>query len=189
MAITTVNAFYQGTSSGADSSTSTYPSPTVSGEILAAMTSGFASQELTGFCLPVLDGSTNTFTVNWIDGSFTLPYVPSIAFISRTDPPAWQANTIYPLGAIVLGTGHVQQVSAVSPGTQGFTAAVTPPVWKTDGTTVVDGHLTWKDLGAVAATTVFPVAVTAITTTSALISLDVNGTSTQVPVINFRISR
>ena len=189
MAITTVNAFYAGTSSGANSSTSTYPTPTVTGEILASQVSGFGSQSLEGFCLPILDGSTATFTLNWIDGTAVLPYVPSIVFTSRTDPPAWQANTIYPLGAIVLGSGHVQQVSAVSPGTQGFTAASVAPTWKTDGTSVVDGHLTWTDKGAVAATTVYPVTVTAITTTSALITLAANGSSTNVPVINFRISR
>jgi hypothetical protein len=188
MAITTVNSFYQGTSSGANSSTSSYSSPTVSSEIMSSVASGFASQELTGFCVPILDGAATTFTLNWIDGTFVLPYVPSFVFTARTDPPAWQASTIYPLGAIVLGLGHVQQVSAVSPGTQGFTAAVAP-TFSTVGGTVIDGHLTWKDLGAIAATTVFPQAVTAITTTSALITLNAAGAASAVPVINFRISR
>ena len=188
MAITTVNAFYQGTSSGADSSTSSYPSPTVSGEILASVSSGFASQELNGFCLPILDGSSTNFTVNWIDGTLTLAYVPSLIQALRVDPPAWQASTIYPKNAIVLGSGHVQQVSAVSPGTQGFTAS-SAPTWSTSGGTVVDGHLTWTDLGAIAAATVGVTSVTAITTTSALVTISAAGTSTQVATVAFRLLR
>lgn len=188
MSISTVNAFYQGTSSGADGATSVLSVPTLTGQVLASQISGYGSQALEGFCLPVLDGSTATFTVNWIDGTNVLSFVPSMAFGFRTDPPAWQASTIYPKGAIVLGSGHVQQVSAVSPGTQGKTAG-SAPTWSTSGGTVVDGTLTWTDLGAIAAGTVAVSSITAITTTSALVTLSANGTSTQVPVVSFRIVR
>jgi len=187
MAITTVNAFYQGTSGGGGG-TSVQSVPTVTGEVLATTQGGISYGNLDGFCLPVLDGSSTNFTLNWIDGTAVLPFPPSGVFAFRNDPPAWVANQIYPLGAIVLGSGHVQQVSAVSPGTQGKTAAVAP-TWKTDGTTVVDGTLTWKDLGAIAAATVAASSVTAITATSALITISGAGTSTQVPVISFRIVR
>ena len=187
MAITTVNAFYQGTSGGGGG-TSVASVPTVTGEILASTQGGISYGNIDGFCLPILDGAATTFTLNWIDGTATLPFPPSGVFAFRNDPPAWVASQIYPLGAIVLGTGHVQQVSAVSPGTQGKTAS-SAPTWKTDGTSVVDGHLTWTDLGAIAVGTVAASSVTAITATSALVTISGAGTSTQVPVISFRIVR
>jgi hypothetical protein len=187
MAITTVNAFYQGISGGGVG-TSVASVPTVTGQILASQISGDASLDLEGFCLPVLDGAATTFTLNWIDGTNTLPFPPSLALGFRTDPPAWVASQIYPLGAIVLGLGHVQQVSAVSPGTQGKTAAIVP-TFSTAGSTVVDGTLTWKDLGAIAVGTVGVTSITAITSTSALVTISAVGSATNVAVVTFRIIR
>jgi hypothetical protein len=184
MAITTVNAFYQG-QGAAGGGTSAQVLPTVSGEVFAQAYGGLASGDLEGFCLPILDGSVTTFTLNWIDGTQTLLYPPSGLFMFRTDPPAWTASTQYPIGAIALGSGHVQQVTIAG---KSFTAA---PTWTTNGTTVTESGstLTWKDLGAIALSTITPVSATAITNVSSTITISAAGTSTQIPVLNFRIIR
>ena len=184
MSITAVNMFYQSATSAGVGGTSTGVYPTVSGEVFAALGAGPLTGDLAGFCLPVLDGSATTFTVNWIDGTLTLLYPPSSVFLSRTDPPAWTASTQYPLNAIVLGTGHVQQVTTAG---KSSTAA---PTWKTDGTSVTETNgPTWKDLGAIALSTITPVSTTAITNAVATITISAAGTSTQIPVIGIRIIR
>jgi hypothetical protein len=187
MSISAVNAFYQGMGAqgGGASSVAVYPQFT--GEILANYMSGPAAQDLEGFCLPILDGSSTTFTLNWIDGTQTLPYPPSGVFSYRTDPPAWTASTVYPLNAIVLGSGHVQQ--ATTAGKTGTSA----PTWSTSGGTVSDGTgaqaVVWTDLGAIALSTIASISFTAITNIHATVTISAAGTSTQIPVINFRLVR
>lgn len=183
MSITAVNAFYQG--AGANLGGGNNAAPTVSGEILAVpgLTAGQAS-DLQGFCLPVLDGSATTFTLNWIDGTLTLLYPPSAVFAYKTSAPAWTASTYYPLNAIVLGSAHIQQVTAAGK------SSTSAPSWKTDGTSVTEtSGPTWKDLGAEALSTIAAVATTAITNTGCTVTLSAAGTSTQVPVVAFRIMR
>lgn len=178
MSISTVNAFYKGTSAGGGDNSQF---PTVTGEILAGAA---GSGDLFGFALPVLDGSATTFTLNFIDGTAKLAQAPAGILLSRNDPPAWKAATQYPKNAIVLGTGHVQQA------TTGGTSAAAAPTWKTDGTSVTEtAGPTWKDLGAIALSTIQPVSAITITDVSALITLSAAGTSTQVPVVTFHIVR
>lgn len=183
MAITTVNAFWQGMGA-AEGGSSSIVVPTVTGQIFAmGGAAGPMAADLEGFCLPILDGSVTTFTLNWIDGTQTLLYPPSGAFMFRTDPPAWTASTQYPLNAIALGSGHVQQVTVAGK------TSTSAPSWSTSGGTVVDGSVTWKDLGAIALSTIATISMTAITNVSATITLSAAGTSTQIPVVNFRLVR
>jgi hypothetical protein len=184
MAIPAVNAFYQGQGAGGGG-TSAQVLPTVSGEVFAQAYGGLASGDIEGFCLPVLDGAATTFTLNWIDGTATLLFPPSGLFMFRTDPPAWTASTQYPIGAIVLGTGHVQQPTVAGK------SASSAPTFTTNGTTVTEtgSTLVWKDLGAIALSTITPVSATAITNLGATITISAVGTSTNVPVLNFRIVR
>lgn len=171
MAISTVNAFYQGLG------------PTVTNEVLANYNSSPGAYELTGYCLPILDGSATTFTVNWIDGTATLPDAPKGILLSRNDPPAWKASTAVTVGQIALGSGHVQKVT-----TAGVTST-SAPTWSTAGSTVTDGSAVWTDLGAIALSTITPVSAITITNVSALITISAAGTSTQIPVITFKLIR
>ena len=183
MAITTVNAFYG--VGAAEGGTSTIVAPAFSGQILAALAGGPMSSDLEGFCLPVHDaGASTSYTLNWIDGTQTLLYPPSNVIMFRNDPPAWTASTQYPVNAIVLGSGHVQQVTVAGK------SSTSAPSWSTSGGTVVDGSITWKDLGAInPAGTGYPISVTAITNVSATVTLASAGTSTDVSVHAFRIIR
>lgn len=182
MSISAVNMFYGVGAALGGASDNTGPS--VTGEILADIRGGASAQELVGFVLPILDGSATTFTANWIDGTATLPYPPSGAFAFRTDPPAWTASTVYQKNAIVLGSGHVQQVTTA--GKSGTVA----PTWKTDGTSVTEtAGPTWKDLGAIALSTISATSITAITNIGATVTLSAAGTSTQIPVIFIRLVR
>ena len=183
MAITTVNAFYH-PAVAAGGGTSAAVVPAFTGQIFAnSGMAGVDASDLEGFCLPVLDGSVTTFTLNWIDGTQTLLYPPSGVLSYRTDLPAWTASTTYPLNAIVLGSAHVQQVTVAGK------SSTSAPSWSTSGGTVVDGSVTWKDLGATALTTITSVSFTAITNVSATVTISAAGTSTQIPVIWFRLIR
>jgi hypothetical protein len=147
-----------------------------------------------GFFVVTLNGTGPAGTVNWIDGTQTLEYPPTGILMARHDPPAFTASSAttappypnplavyYPVGYVVLGSGHVQQVTVA--GVVGTSA----PSWSTSGGTVVSGSATFKDLGAIDAGPVYPIALTAITSTSATLTLSGNGTNTQVAVISFRI--
>lgn len=57
---------------------------------------------------------------------------------------AWQPNTQYSFGSIIISASHAQQVTAVT-GT-GYSGGVTP-AFSISGGSVVDGGLTWTDLG------------------------------------------
>lgn len=182
MSITAVNAFYQGNGAALGGSNSN--SPTVSGEVLAIQgLSAGAAGDLQGFCLPVLDGSSTTFSLQWIDGTATLLFPPSAVSAFHSSAPAWTASTTYPVGAIALGSAHIQQVTVSG---KSGTAA---PTWTTNGTTVVDGTVTWKDLGAEALSTIVVQSATAITNLATTITISAAGSSTQIPVIYFRTMR
>lgn len=61
---------------------------------------------------------------------------------------AWQATTAYTLGAYkipAVANGHFYKVTLA--GTSGSSA----PTWPTDGSTVVDGTVTWQDMGTIIA--------------------------------------
>jgi len=62
-----------------------------------------------------------------------------------TPPPAWAASTAYTVGQSISppsANGHIYQCT--SAGTSGATP---PSTWPTDGSTVTDGGVTWKDMG------------------------------------------
>jgi hypothetical protein len=50
--------------------------PTASGQVLADVTSSISDLNLNFFATVVLDGTLTTFTLNWIDGTQTLSFVP-----------------------------------------------------------------------------------------------------------------
>lgn len=178
MAITTLAAHWYGSGN-----TSTPSIPTVTGEILASSgLSGSSAQDLEGFFALTLDGSATTAAVVWIDGTQALYLPPCGAVAFRIDPPAYTASTYYPLGAVVLGSGHVQQATVA-----GYSAATPTPTWKTDGTSVVDNQVTWTDEGAIALSTLTPVSFTAITKTGATLTISGAGTSTQVMCVSFKL--
>lgn len=183
MALTTLNAWYLGSTG-----TGGPVIPTVTGEIMAnSSISGSLASELDGFFLITLDGAATTGTVNWIDGTNILPLGGPVSILAfRQDPCAWTASSYYPVGAVVLGSGHVQQVQAA--GKSGTSA----PTWSTAGATVADttgntgGTLTWKDMGAIGLSTIVPISFTAVTATSATLTISAAGTSTQVVMFPFR---
>lgn len=204
MAITAVNAQWYGNASASAPAIPVVatgsgggPLGVYGGSNVEFAESGLAGRDAgdqAGFCLPVLDGASTTFTLNWIDGTATLEYPPTGILMFRHDPPAWVASSsttappypnplkvYYPAGYVVLGSGHVQQAQNT-----GSTGTSTPS-WSTSGGTVVDGTITWKDLGAIALSTITPISLTAITSTSATVTISAAGTSTQIPVLSFRI--
>lgn len=68
---------------------------------------------------------------------------PAIAMTVAIDvTAAWAGTTAYAVGAQIVDTGHLYMATVA--GTSGSSA----PTWPTDGTTVTDGTVTWKDLGS-----------------------------------------
>ncbi|MFZ0312358.1 MAG: flagellar hook protein FlgE [Candidatus Korobacteraceae bacterium] len=62
-----------------------------------------------------------------------------------TPPPAWAASTAYTVGQSISppsANGHIYQCTAA-----GTSGATPPSTWPTDGSTVTDGGVTWKDMG------------------------------------------
>lgn len=184
MALTTLNAWYYG-----PSGTGGAVIPAKSGQVFAeSVGAGTYAQQIFGFFLITLDGSVTTGTVNWIDGTQTLPLGgPTYIQAFRQDPPAWTASSYYPLGAVVLGSGHVQQ--ATTAGKSGTSA----PSFTTNGGTVGDvtgnanGTLIWTDRGAIGLSTITPISFTAVTNTSATLTISAAGTNTQVVMFPFEI--
>lgn len=54
---------------------------------------------------------------------------------------AWQSNHAYVAGEKIVDTGHLYVVTVAG------TSSGVEPTWPTNGTTVSDGSVTWKDLG------------------------------------------
>jgi hypothetical protein len=67
----------------------------------------------------------------------------SITALATTPPGAWVAATPYAVGALITEGGRLYMATV-----GGTSAAVTEPTWPTNGTTVVDNTVTWKDQGA-----------------------------------------
>lgn len=202
---TSVNANWYGNASAGgpvipqavSSSTSGGPLGIVGGayeEFAAATLAGRDASDMKGFLVVTLNGTGAAGTVNWIDGTNQLLYPPAGVIAFRHDPPAWTASSsttappypnplkvYYTSGAVVLGSGHVQQAQNT-----GY-AGTSTPSWSTSGGTVTDGNIVWKDLGAIDAGPVYPIAVSAITNVSATLTLSGNGTNTQVAVISFHV--
>ncbi len=55
---------------------------------------------------------------------------------------AWAAATVYAVGDKIVDTGRLYSVTVA-----GTSHATNEPTWPTNGTTVTDGTVTWKDLG------------------------------------------
>jgi len=61
-----------------------------------------------------------------------------------TPPPAWLASTAYNVGQIIspsTSNGHFYECTVAG------TSGNAPPTWPTDGSTISDGTVTWKDMG------------------------------------------
>jgi hypothetical protein len=72
-------------------------------------------------------------------------YDPDVApVISRAVSDAWAATTAYDVGDAILDTSRIYVCTVAG------TSGGTEPTWPTDGTTVTDGTVTWKDTGTAA---------------------------------------
>lgn len=63
---------------------------------------------------------------------------------NQATPAAWAASTSYALNAVTIPTtanGHIYVAEV------GGTSDTVEPTWPTDGSTVVDGSVTWRDAG------------------------------------------
>lgn len=70
---------------------------------------------------------------------------PDVAFTAAINATAaWAGTTGYAQGALVLDTGHAYLCTVAG------TSGASEPTWPTNGGTVTDGTVTWKDLGTVA---------------------------------------
>lgn len=207
MAISAVNMFWldrssvnTGQSGGptipiAVNNTGASPTGTYGGSSeFQSIVAGKSGDVMYGFALPILDGSTLTYTLNWVDGTVTLRFPPTMVIGFRQDPPAWAGSSAttappypdplyayYGSGSVVEGSSHVQQ--AQNTGKAGTSA----PTWSTSGGTVVDGGITWKDLGASATATAAVSSVTGITTTGATVTFTGAGTNAQVAMHTFAL--
>jgi hypothetical protein len=107
MAITAANATYEG------------QGPTVSGQVMVQGPGGGIGQTLYGFANVVLDGTLTAFTVNFIDGTATLPFTPSAVVVFPCGTYT-AATTITALSvSAITATGFVVNFSAA--GTNGNT--------------------------------------------------------------------
>ncbi|MBF0165874.1 MAG: hypothetical protein HQM01_15440 [Magnetococcales bacterium] len=61
-------------------------------------------------------------------------------------PNAWQATTVYSIGALVKPSVGTHFYRCKSAGTTG----AAEPTWKTDGTDTTDGTIIWQDMGTMA---------------------------------------
>lgn len=161
MAIPAVNAIYPN------------GGPTASNQVISSGDGQpFASLDFSGFGVAILDGAATTFTLNWVDGTATLLSVPTGVMLFRSDPSAWTALSTYPTNYLVLGSGHVQQAQNA-----GKTAS-SAPAWSTSGGSVTDGTVVWKDLGALALSTISMATSTALTNLGITATISAAGTST-----------
>ena len=77
-----------------------------------------------------------------------LSYIPdpTQSFTVAVDGGTWAGTTAYALGDVVINTTHAYVVTAAG------TSAASAPTWPTNGSTVTDGTVTWKDIGLAALT-------------------------------------
>lgn len=93
MSITAPNASYVGTG------------PAETGQILANVFGGSFGRMICGTAQAVLDGSLTAFDVNWIDGTKTISWTPSVVFVTRIPGAATDATaSIVPTSVSVIDT-------------------------------------------------------------------------------------
>lgn len=87
--------------------------PTASGQVLAATAnSGASASNLDASGTSTTDNTAATIAVNYIDGTATLPFVPSAVLVSMTGatgsvvPQAFKADTITNTGFVVTGAAN-----------------------------------------------------------------------------------
>lgn len=115
MAITQNNISYSG------------QGPSGSGQIMAQSgIAGAQSQALDGFGQLKLDGSATTVTLNFIDGTATLPFVPSAVFVQRNVPASdtAAAGTTIVVSGAVTNVGIPVTISAAGSNAQLLSYAV-----------------------------------------------------------------
>lgn len=90
---------------------------------------------------------SNEAATAYVGGLTLLARIPDPAqslTVTYAGAAAWAAETAYALGTKIVDTGHIYVVTVAG------TSDDAEPTWPTDGSTVVDGTVTWKDLGVVA---------------------------------------
>lgn len=114
MAITTNNISYSGNG------------PTATGQIINDGTPGDHSRALDGFGQLTLDGSATTVTLNFIDGTATLPFVPRAVFVQRNVPSTdtAAAGTTVVVSGAVTNVGIPVTISAAGSNAQLLSYAV-----------------------------------------------------------------
>lgn len=70
-----------------------------------------------------------------------LPDPDQTVTVTVAESGVWQSNHAYLAGEKIVDTGHLYVVTVAG------TSSGTEPTWPTNGTTVTDGGVTWKDLG------------------------------------------
>lgn len=86
--------------------------PTKSGQILAGNGLSEAEVALVFTASVILDGSTTSFTVNFIDGTQTLPYIPSAVLIGITGGTQAAATVQGINVSAITATGFTVNISA-----------------------------------------------------------------------------
>lgn len=80
-------------------------------------------------------------------GLRNLTSVDAVSVKEGDDASSWSGTTAYALGAVVVPTTpNSHWYMATTAGTSG----AGEPTWPTNGTTVVDGTVTWQDMGLIA---------------------------------------
>lgn len=82
----------------------------------------------------------------WGSERVTFAYIPDpdqTITVKIAASVTWAATTPFALGNVVVDGDHAYQVRTAG------TSAAAEPTWPTDGGTVADGTVTWKDLGVI----------------------------------------
>ncbi len=128
------------------------------GDIVNIAQAGKAGYTFAGWTIVSGNGSINqagsTVTANSsstleVQANYSTDTVPSAAtltlnMIPSSVAPAWAATTSYLVGQLVIPVvpnGHYYQCTIAG------TSGGAEPVWPTDGTPVIDGSVTWLDIG------------------------------------------
>jgi len=107
------------------------------------------SRDTSGFAGPDIDGSDYKITskvVTFVATGGSWGPV-TYAYLTEMGGPAWTANTAKSVGDLVRGTVWDKYNNHWYRCTVAGTTGTTEPTWPQDGTTVVDGGVTWQDVG------------------------------------------
>lgn len=98
--------------------------PTASGQVLATADGGPQAQDFEGFGTATLDGSATSFTVNFIDGTATLPFTPSAVLVSVCGGTQPAAAVVSAIADAISNTGFTCRLSGAGTNTNTLKIAV-----------------------------------------------------------------